>query len=51
MQSATTQSTTTDIIVNRRRVIDYPFRELSFAEDSLEKPQMPVSFSLTAELE
>ena len=42
MQIATTQSTTTDIIVNLRRFlnnvrrfIDYPFRELSFGVDMM----------------
>jgi hypothetical protein len=35
MHSASAQSTTTDIIVNIRRFIDYPFRQLSFAVDTV----------------
>ena len=34
MHNATTQSTTTDIVVNRRRVISYPFRGLSLKVDT-----------------
>src|SRR6266436_2899190 len=35
MHIATTQSTTTDIIVNLRRFLNYPFRELSFGVDMM----------------